>query len=161
MNCRMSFTGLAVIGWCLVASANGSKKQPVDRVNTGIGSVSHMLVPTFRTVQRPHGMYRFNGPAGQFTEDRIPDIWLQNPGHRDSPVFSVRPFAGGRDAAFGPWTATWDQEHATPYSYDVFLDLQGVKLSVAPGEKTAIFTFDFERDGAHGLSFGTKDGSGS
>ena len=38
---------------------------PVEYVNAGIGSISHMLVPTFRTVQRPNGMFRFNGPAGR------------------------------------------------------------------------------------------------
>ena len=46
-------------------------RDPVDWVNTGIGSVSHMLVPTFRTVQRPNAMFRFNGPAGSFVEDRV------------------------------------------------------------------------------------------
>ena len=136
--------------------------EPVDYVNTGIGSISHLLVPTFRTVQRPNAMFRFNAADGQFTEDRISSLWIQNPGHRDQPVFSFRPFCGkAEDALGGGWFSTWDQTHARPYRYDVYLDTWGVKVTVAPGEKTGLFAFDFEKDGAHAISFGTKDKSGS
>ena len=48
-----------------VVAMTAAAKDPVDWVNTDIGSISHMLVPTFRTVQRPNAMFRFNGPAGQ------------------------------------------------------------------------------------------------
>ena len=106
--------------------------NPVRYVNTGIGSISHMLVPTFRTVQRPNAMYRFNGPAGQFTEQVVGGVWLHNPGHRDQPVFRV----------FG--RTTWDQEHATPYSYDVYLEQPQVKFSLAPGERGGVAEFSFE-----------------
>jgi len=106
--------------------------SPVECVNTGIGSISHMLVPTFRTVQRPNAMYRFNGPAGQYTEHRVDGLWLHNPGHRDQPVFRV----------FG--STTWDQEHATPYSYDIFLETPQVRFSLVPGERGGVAEFAFE-----------------
>ena len=104
----------------------------VGNVNTGIGSISHMLVPTFRTVQRPNAMYRFNGPAGQYTEHQVDGVWLHNPGHRDRPVFRV----------FGQ--TTWDHEHATPYSYDIYLERPHVKFSLAPGERGGVAEFAFE-----------------
>lgn len=142
--------------WCL-ATAGVCAADLVDCVNPYIGSVSHMLVPTFRTVQRPNAMLRFNAPAGQFTEDRISALWLQNPGHRDRPVFSVRPYTGAADGVFGAWSSTWDQSHATPYRYDVWLDTPGVVFTIAPGEKAAVATFAFERGGTHALVFGTND----
>lgn len=133
--------------------------EPVDRVNCYIGSVSHMLVPTFRTVQRPNAMLRFNEPAGQLTEDRVDCLWLQNPGHRDKPVFSVVPKTGARDL-FARQSMMWDQSHATPYRYDVWLEEPGVRFDFAPGEKAAVANFEFERDGGHALVFGLKDGNG-
>ena len=120
----------------------------VDTVNTGIGSISHMLVPTFRTVQRPNAMYRFNGPAGQYTEHQVGGVWLHNPGHRDQPVFRV----------FGP--TTWDQEHAAPHSYDIFLERPQVRFSLAPGERGGVAEFAFEGTNRE-VVFALKDKAGS
>ncbi len=122
--------------------------NPVQYVNPGIGSISHMLVPTFRTVQRPNAMYRFNGPAEQFTDHRVDGLWLHNPGHRDQPVFR----------AFG--STTWDQEHATPYSYDILLERPQVKFSLAPGERGAVAEFAFEGVNRE-VVFALRDKSGS
>ena len=129
-------------------------REPVDYVNTGIGSVSHMLVPTFRTVQRPNGMFRFNGPAGQFTEDKVRACHLFVAGHRDPGLFPFHPKSGDVKAG---WSGTWDQEHAMPFAYDVYFDGESVKMSVTPGEKAGLFVFDFERPGAHALVFSTRD----
>ena len=133
-------------------------KTPVEYVNPYIGSISHMLVPTFRTVQRPNAMYRFNAPAGRLTEDRIFALWLQTPGHRDSQVFAVQPYCG-EEAGKPGWFSTWDQSHATPYRYDVYLDTYGITFTIAPGEKSAIAAFTFEREGTRSLVFSSKDGS--
>ncbi|MGN0853268.1 MAG: GH92 family glycosyl hydrolase [Kiritimatiellia bacterium] len=151
---------LIACGMAAALAAGGAAKEPVDWVNCYIGSVSHMLVPTFRTVQRPNAMYRFNAPAGQVTEDRVGPLWLQNPGHRDRAVFSVRPRTGNPDDAFGGWTSLWDQSHASPHRYDVWLEEPGVRFEIAPGEKAAIARFDFERAGRHALVFGLRDGDG-
>lgn len=137
-------------------------KEPVDYVNTGIGSISHMLVPTFRTVQLPNSLYRFNAPDGQFTEDRISALWIQNPGHRDQPVFSIRPVSGNAESALrGGWFSTWDQEHALPYRYDVYLDTWGVRFALAPARQSALLSFAFEQKGRHALAFGCRDKRGS
>ena len=52
-----AFRAAALASILSTAVAFSSVGGPVDLVNTGIGSISHMLVPTFRTVQRP-------GPSG-------------------------------------------------------------------------------------------------
>ena len=144
---------IALISGCACA---GEAREPVDYVNTGIGSISHMLVPTFRTVQRPHAMFRFNAPYGDFTQDAVSACWIQYPAHRQSPVFSFRPYSGDAEGALGRWRSSWDQPHARPYRYDVRLDAYDVVLAVAPGERSAIFSFSFERDEVHAVQFGLQ-----
>ena len=137
-------------------AAAAAAQEPVDSVNPQIGAISHLLVPTFRTVQLPNAQYRFNAPAGQVTEDRLPDLWLFVGAHRDESQFSLRPYGGDLTAAAtnGPWQATWDQEHATPYRYDVLFDSCGVRMALAPFAKGAVVRFDFARAEAHALSLG-------
>lgn len=146
---------------CSAAIASAScAKDPVDWVNVSIGSISHMLVPAYTTIQRPHSLFRFNAPYGSFTEDEIRTLWIQNPGHRDSPVFGFQPYSGADKDLFGSWRSSWDQPHATPYRYDVLLDTFGVKVSVAPAERSALLSFDFERgdDEVHAVRFSARDG---
>ena len=96
---RMMACGALALG----AACLGAAREPVDCVNPGIGSISHMLVPTFRTVQRPHALFRFNAPYRDFTEDAVSACWIQSPGHRGQPVFSFFPYSGAADGAAGPW----------------------------------------------------------
>ena len=157
----MKVVALVALALSCVCGGAG-EKEPVDWVNPYIGSISHLLVPTFRTVQRPNAMYRFNAPMRQVTEDRVSALWLQNPGHRDAPVFSVWPSTGtAADDVFRATPSLWDQDHARPERYDVWLEGPGVRFELAPGEKAAIAQFDFERNGCHALVFGLKDARGS
>ena len=127
----------------LVASAVA--KEPVDWVNTEIGTISHLLVPCFQTVQRPNAMLRFLPPYRDYTQDKVEALKLQNPAHRNPGVFACYPYSGPADGLFAKWRATWDQEHATPYSYDVVFDSCGVKFALVPAEKAALATFAFRR----------------
>ena len=158
MRGKNLFRSAACGALALAAACVGAAREPVDYVNTGIGSISHMLVPTFRTVQRPHALFRFNAPYRDFTEDAVSACWIQSPGHRGQPVFSFFPYSGAADGAAGPWRTSWDQPHATPYRYDVRLDAYDVTVAVAPGERSAIFSFAFERDEAHAVQFGVHNG---
>ena len=143
-----------MLGGLLLAAALGA----VDCVNTGIGSISHMLVPTFRTVQLPNSLFRFNAPDGQFTEDRVKAIWLHTSGHRGRSVFALRPTSGTEaDALRDGWFTTLDQTHCTPYRYDVWLDTWGVRFTLAPARRAAVLKFAFEREGTHALTLGGVD----
>ena len=144
-----------VAAGCVALGA--ARADVADEVNTGIGSISHMLVPTLRTVQRPNAQFRFNAPERQYTEDRVSAVGLHCPSHRGASYFPVCPYSGAAESVFGRWSSTWDQEHATPWRYDVWLDAQGVTFALAPGEKTAIASFAFERPGTHALVFGLRD----
>ena len=52
---------LAILfGWtsCAGGPAGESAKEPVDYVNPYMGNISHLLVPTFPTVQLPNSLLR-------------------------------------------------------------------------------------------------------
>lgn len=131
----------------------------VDLVNTEIGTISHLLEPAFQTIQRPNAMLRLVPFNKDFTVDRIGELYLQVVGHRDPMVFPFHPYSGGSDGALATWVGTYDQTDAKPYQYSVFLDSIGVKLTVAPCEKSAIAEVSFESVAdVHALVFGVRDG---
>ena len=134
-----TFAAVAALG-CSVFG-----RDPVDWVNTEIGTISHMLVPCFQTVQRPNAMLRFIPPYRDYTQDRVGPLKLQNPAHRNPGVVECYPYSGPAKGVFAKWQATWDQEHATPYSYDVVFDSCGVRFSLVPAEHSALASFEFRR----------------
>ena len=48
-------------------AASAQAKEPVDYVNPYIGNISHLLVPTFPTVQLPNSMLRVYPERGDYT----------------------------------------------------------------------------------------------
>ena len=136
---------------CLAFVGPVCAKDPVDWVNTQIGSISHMLVPCFPTLQLPNGMLRLILPNHDFLKDQVAGFVLQNPGHRNGGVFTLRP---------GPGPMTYDQQHVKPYRSDVFIDSADATVAIAPARHAAIMEIAFEKDGPHAISLGTRDGGG-
>lgn len=126
-----------------------SAKEPVDYVNTKIGNISHMLVPTFPAIQRPNGMLRVTPPNESFITDRITGFCLSVPSHRMGPVFQMMPFSGEADALRPNWSSRFDHASALPYRYSVFLDDHDAVVELAPGRKAAIYSVTFENDKPH------------
>ena len=145
---------LTLIALAFAAPALPAVREPVEWVNAEIGTISHLLVPCFQTVQLPNAMLRFLPPNRDFTVDRVGPMHLQNPGHRAGGVFAFHPYSGDAEGIFADWSATWDQQHATPYSYDVFFDSCGVKFELVPATRSALATATFCRpDAVHALVF--------
>ena len=135
-----------VLGAAFAPLLAAAALAPADCVNAEIGNISHMLVPTFPTVQRPNAMLRFCDPAHGYTEDRVDAFRLQMTGHRGRKVFRFRPYGG--DGGF-----TWDQRRVTPYSYEVRVDSHDAVFRLAPGTKAAIATVTWEGEGPREVSF--------
>ncbi|MGN0875940.1 MAG: GH92 family glycosyl hydrolase [Kiritimatiellia bacterium] len=140
MNMKLFVAALSLTG---ALSVSGAERALVDWVNTEIGTISHLLVPCFRTVQLPNAMLRFLPPYRDYTQDKVGPLKLQNPGHRNPGVFDCYPYSGAEKDLFAKWRATWDQEHATPYSYDITFDSCGVRFALVPTERCALATFSF------------------
>lgn len=128
-----------------VIAASLSAKAPVDWVNTEIGTISHMLVPCFQTVQRPNAMLRFLPPHYDYTQDRVGPLRLQVPGHRDPGVFLFAPKSGAEVPL------TWDQVHSSPYRYDVLFDSIATRFAIAPARYSALLSLSFEREEVHAV----------
>jgi len=126
-----------------------SAKEPVDYVNTKIGNISHMLVPTFPTIQLPNGMLRVTPPNESFTTDRINGFCLNVPSHRQGQVFQMMPFSGEASALRPAWSSRFDHAVALPYRYSVFLDDHDAVVELAPARKAALYAVTFENDKPH------------
>ena len=133
-------------------------RDPVDWVNTEIGTISHMLVPCFQTTQLPNAMLRVLPPYRDYTDDRVSAIFLQTPDHRGQQVFAVHPFSGDAGRLGARWSGTWDSPHSTPYSYDVTFDSECVKFAIVPARQSALASFEFRRaDAVHAVVFTGRD----
>jgi predicted alpha-1,2-mannosidase len=134
---------LVLLATATAASAQG--KDPVDYVDTRIGTISHMLVPTFPSIQRPNGMLRIVPPNESFTTDRIDGFGLSVPSHRQGPVFRLMPASGDAAALRAGWSSRYDHSKALPYRYSVFLDDHDATVAFVPGRRAALCSVEFER----------------
>jgi len=142
VNARVKAIPLALLATASAASAQ--TRAPVDDVDTRIGTISHMLVPTFPSIQRPNGMLRIVPPNESFTTDRINGFGLSVPSHRQGQVFRLRPASGDAAALRADWSSRYDHSKALPYRYSVFLDDHDATAAFAPGRRSAICAGEFD-----------------
>ena len=55
----------------LAGCGNKAGKDPVDYVNPYVGNISHLLVPTFPTVQLPNSMLRVYPERSDYTSEYL------------------------------------------------------------------------------------------
>ncbi len=128
----------------VLAAGWATAKAPVDYVNTKIGNISHMLVPTFPTTQRPNGLLRVTPPNESFTTEYIHGFCLSVPSHRQGQVFQMMPFSGEASALRPDGRSHYDHSIALPYRYSVFLDDVEVAVDLVPARRSALYTLTFE-----------------
>ena len=151
MSARAKLIAAASVPFCAFAAI---AREPVDYVNTEIGTISHMLVPCFQTTQLPNAMLRFLPPYRDFTDDRIDRLHLFVCEHRGAKTMAVYPVSGDERRLLGRWSGTWDQPHGRPYEYDVVIDSEAVKFRIVPSRQSAIASFEFRRrDLVHAVVF--------
>ena len=69
--------------------STGAEKEPVDYVNPYIGNISHLLVPTFATIQLPHCMMRIYPARQDYTTERMSGLPVIVTNHRERSAFSI------------------------------------------------------------------------
>ena len=77
MDKKTAFYSLLAL---LLALSCQEQKKPVDYVNPYIGNVSHLLVPTFATVQLPNSMLRIYPERADYTSEYLNGNSLSPPG---------------------------------------------------------------------------------
>lgn len=119
-------------------SACSVDKEPVDYVNPYIGNVSHLLVPTFATVQLPNSMLRVYPSRADYTSEYLDGLPIIVTNHRERSAFKF--YVASGDACPGP--VSYDNEHLTPYSFDVNLADGAIDVHYALSHQSAIYRLE-------------------
>lgn len=131
---------------------------PVDYVNPGMGSISHLLMPAFPTIQLPNSMLRVYPNRADATGDRLFGLPVIVTNHRETWAFSIAPVAGSTDDIAPIPALSYDNEAVKPYRYDVYLDEADIDVSFAPSHQSAVYRFDYNGDGTRWMVFATRSG---
>ena len=76
------------LGACGVQQ-NMPDKVPIDYVDPYIGNISHLLVPTFPTIQLPNSMLRVYPERADYTSELLNGLPIIVTNHRERSAFKV------------------------------------------------------------------------
>ena len=145
----------------LAGCSRSGSKDPVDYVNPYIGNISHLLVPTFPTVQLPNSMLRvYTFPTVQlpnsmlrvyperadYTSEYVNGLPVIVTNHRERSAFKLSVTTGETLRPVIP--VTYDNEHLTPYGFGIDLEDGAVHADYAVSHQSAVYRIRF-KDG-HG-----------
>lgn len=119
-----------------------SEKAPLKAVNPYMGNISHLLVPTYPTIQLPNSMLRVYPERGDFTSDRIKGLPLMITSHRGSSAFNLSPVQGKAEVLPVRYF-TYDHESIRPYAYRVILDEKQTGVEYALSHQSGIYNIRF------------------
>lgn len=134
-----------------------TEKEPVDYVNPYIGNISHLLVPTFTTVQLPNSMLRVYPERADYTTEMVNGLPVIVTNHRERSAFNITPYQGDRPKSIV--ALNYDHEHLTPYYYDIELDDNQMQARYALSHQSAIYELNFyETDQPVYVMFNSRNG---
>lgn len=84
----------AALALAVSVAAFAAEKEPVDYVNPYMGNISHLLVPTFPTVQLPNSMLRVYPVRADYTADQLGGLPLIVTHHRERSAFNLAVYQG-------------------------------------------------------------------
>ena len=119
------------------------KKDFVDYVNPYIGNISHLLVPTFPTIQLPNSMLRVYPERSDYTSERINGLPIIVTNHRERSAFNLTPYQG--EELKPVCSYTYDNEKLTPYSYEAEIDDNNMAVKYAVSHQSAIYHIEFRQ----------------
>ena len=128
---------------------NTLAKEPVDYVNPHIGNISHLLMPTYPTVQLPNSMLRVYPKRENYTSDLINGLPVIVVGHRGLSAFRIDPVNKTDNQDEKPIGHSYTNEKVTPYRYSVYLDEEDVSVDFAPSYQSAVYKISFNQGNAN------------
>ncbi len=152
-----SLMSALMLGSCCNNGGENSK-TPVDYVNPYVGNISHLLVPTYPTVSRPNSMMRIYPNRTDYTADFMSGLPVIIPSHRGGSPMSFNPTQASGSELQPVMKYSYDLETITPYSWNVYLDEAKINVDYAPAEKSAVYRFNFEKDGDAKLVVTARNG---
>ena len=141
----LSLLAVSAFHACVNASAS-EVKEPVDFVNPYIGNISHLLVPTFPTVQLPNSMLRVYPERADYTAQLLNGLPVIVTNHRERSAFKINPGHDGAMSAIKQYT--YDNECLTPYDFSVDIATpegnDPMHVHYAVSNQSAIYDIDFD-----------------
>lgn len=134
------------------------KREPVDYVNPYMGNISHLLVPAFPTIHLPNSFIRVYPERNDYTGDKLRGLPLIVTSHRGNSAFNLSPFQGSETGLKPVIHYSYDLEKITPYSYQVYLDDQEIRVSFSPSHQAAVYCFSFCRQEPVFLTINSENG---
>ena len=89
-----AITMAAMLSGCNGGQSQTANRTPVDYVNPYIGNISHLLVPTFPTIQLPNSMLRVYPERADYTTELLNGLPLIVTNHRERSAFNLSPYQG-------------------------------------------------------------------
>ncbi|MBQ5681389.1 MAG: GH92 family glycosyl hydrolase, partial [Bacteroidaceae bacterium] len=118
-----------------------AETEPVDYVNPYIGSISHLLVPCFPTIQLPNSLMRIYPSRNDYTTEYIDGLPIVVTNHRERSAFRLSVTQGEELSPI--ITTTWDNEKVTPYDYQVQIVDNSIDVHLAVCHQSAIYELTF------------------
>ena len=118
-----------------------AETEPVDYVNPYIGSISHLLVPCFPTIQLPNSLMRIYPTRNDYTTEYIDGLPIVVTNHRERSAFRLSVTQGEELSPI--ITTTWDNEKVTPYDYQVQIVDNSIDVHLAVCHQSAIYELTF------------------
>ncbi|MBO4656607.1 MAG: GH92 family glycosyl hydrolase [Bacteroidales bacterium] len=143
-NLKNIFAALLLVSLAAPAAARSHDQieEPVDYVNPYIGSISHLLVPCFPTIQLPNSLMRIYPTRGDYTTEMLDGLPVVVTNHRERSAFRLSIIQGDELRHIIP--VTWDNEHITPYDYQVQVADNSINVHLAVSHQSAIYEFTFQ-----------------
>lgn len=116
-------------------------KELVDYVNPYIGNISHLLVPTFPTVQLPNSLLRVYPERGDYTSELVNGLPVVVTSHRERSAFRISPSQQQMPTAVN--AMNYDHERITPYSFDLELADNTMRARYALSHQSAVYELQF------------------
>ncbi len=134
---------VATIALLLMFAGCGKDLEPVDYVNPYAGNISHLLVPTYPTVQLPNSMLRVYPERSDYTSEYLRGLPVIVTNHRERSAFKLSVVRQADQTAVGPVVSMpYDNEHLTPYSYDVTLWDGAIQAKYALSHQSAVYLLE-------------------
>ena len=135
---------VAALVMSLAFAGCDKEKDPVDYVNPYAGNISHLLVPTYPTIQLPNSMLRVYPERSDYTSEYLNGLPVIVTNHRERSAFKLS-VTTASEPVDGPVIRTsYDNEHITPYSFDVMLADGQIRAQYALSHQSAIYSLESE-----------------
>ena len=112
-------------------------EEPVDYVNPYIGSISHLLVPCFPTIQLPNSLMRIYPSRNDYVTEYLDGLPIVVTNHRERSAFRLSVTQG--DELRPIISTSWDHERVTPYDYQVQIADNTIDAHLAVCHQSAIY----------------------